>query len=387
MRILFTFTGGSGHVEPMLPIATAARDAGHEIAFTGRATSLVPLTRAGFTTFESGPTWKDPATRMELQEVDVERELRDVRDGFADRIARARAADVVELCERWRPDLLVCEEVDFGGVIAAERMGLPYAGVLVIASGSLIRPDMLAEPLNAIRAEHGLPADPDLEMLRKHLVLSPFPPSHRDPDFPLPPTAHPFRPPMDLAAQTPKWLDESTGTPLVYVTLGTVLNMESGDLFSRILDGLAELPVNLVATVGRQINPAELGPQPPNVRVEQFVPQHALLPHCAAVLTHGGSGSTVGALTHGVPMVMVPMGADQPMNADLCVRLGTGRVLDPIALTPVSVREAMADVLANPGYRAAAGRLRTEIAGLPPASHTVELLERLVAQWRPVRAT
>jgi UDP:flavonoid glycosyltransferase YjiC (YdhE family) len=85
------------------------------------------------------------------------------------------------------------------------------------------------------------------------------------------------------------------GRPLVYVTLGTIFNTESGDLLARILAGARELPVDVVATVGRSLDPAELGPQPANVRVERFAPQAELLPRCAVAVTHAGSGSVAGA--------------------------------------------------------------------------------------------
>jgi UDP:flavonoid glycosyltransferase YjiC (YdhE family) len=116
-------------------------------------------------------------------------------------------------------------------VIAAERLDLPYATVLCIASGSFVRTEVVGEPLNEVRAEHGLPPDPELEMLSRYLVLSPFPPSYRDPAFPLPATAHSLRP---LAAAptaddaAPAWLADLAGAPTVYFALGTIFNMESG---------------------------------------------------------------------------------------------------------------------------------------------------------------
>ncbi len=85
--------------------------------------------------------------------------------------------------------------MDFGALVAAERLGLPYATVLVIAVGSFVRPEVVAAPLNELRAEHGLPPDPDLAMLSRYLVLSLVLPGYRDPAFPLPPTAHAIRPP------------------------------------------------------------------------------------------------------------------------------------------------------------------------------------------------
>ena len=193
--------------------------------------------------------------------------------------------------------------------------------MVTIAAGTFARPELIAEPLGRLRAAHGLPPDPELAFLSRHLVLAPFPPSYRDPASPLPPTARyfrPFDPPPERHA----------GATTVYFTLGTVFNLESGDLFTRVLAGLQELPVEVVVTVGRQIDPAELGPQPPHVRVERFVPQADILARCSAVVSHGGSGSVLGALAHGLPQVLIPMGADQPLNAARCEQLGVARVLD-----------------------------------------------------------
>src|SRR5690606_34662519 len=105
-----------------------------------------------------------------------------------------RADALLATCEEWRPDLLVCDETDFGAMVAAERLGLPYASVLVIAAGSFVRKEVVGEALAELRAAHGLPPDPELTMLSRYQVLSPFPPSYRDPAFPLPATAYSIRP-------------------------------------------------------------------------------------------------------------------------------------------------------------------------------------------------
>jgi UDP:flavonoid glycosyltransferase YjiC (YdhE family) len=314
--------------------------------------------------------------RKPLAPVDLAAELRRVGTGFGRRVTGSRAAELVPFCQAWRPDVMVCEEVDFGAMVAAKRLGLPHATVLVIAAGGFVRPEFVAGPLDEVRAAHGLPPDPELAMLSRHLVLSPFPPSYRDPAWPLPANAVSFRL-AEPAPAAPTWLAEMTSRPLVYFTLGTVFNVESGDLFQRVLAGLRELPISVVVTVGGDIDPAELGPQPANVRVERFVPQAALLPHARAVVSHGGSGSVLGALVHGRPMVLIPMGADQPLNSARCAALGLARVLDPLAATPDDVRAAVADVLENPGYRLAAERLRDELAALPGLAEAESLLERL----------
>ncbi|MEA2393756.1 MAG: hypothetical protein QOJ82_1647 [Solirubrobacteraceae bacterium] len=381
MRVLFTFAGGSGHVDPLVPFASAARAAGHTVAFAGRASALAHLRTQRFSAFDdSSDTATEPGTIAPLLELSLEREDRVLRNGFAGRVARARATEVLALCAEWSPDAVVCDEVDFGSMVAAERAGLPHATVLVIAAGSFVRADLIAEPLSALRAEHGLPHDPDLEMLSRHLVLSPFPPSYRDPAFPLPATAHSFRPAsLEPGGAAPNWLSRLPSVPTVYVTLGTAFNLESGDLFTRVLAGLRELPINLVVTVGREIGPRELGPQPANVHIEPYIAHAALLPHCDLVVSHGGSGSVIGALAAGLPSVVLPMGADQPLNAARCEALGVGLALDAFHATPEAVRAAVLAVLGEPSYRESAARIRDEIATLPGPAHAVPLLERLAA--------
>lgn len=389
MRMLFTCSGGSGHLEPLVPLARAAQAAGHAVAFAPRPW-MVP--RAEELGFEAVPAGSDeglePVTRP-LLEVDMERELRDLRDGFGRRLSRERAADLVPFAESWRPDVVIWEETDFGAAIVAERLGLPHVSMLVTASGSFVTRAVMADALNEVRAEYGLSSDPGAAMLTRHLVLSPFPSSLRDPGHPPAPTTEGIRTWNVAAGATsapssppPRWATAIPAAPTVYFTLGTVFNHESGDLFERVLAGLAGLRINLLVTVGREIDPSSLGPQGPGVTIARFVPQADVLPHVDLLVSHGGSGSVLGALAHGRPMVLLPMGADQPLNAERCVALGVGRELDAVRATPDDVRNAAAAVLAGPSYRTAAGRLRDEIARLPSPAAAVERIERLVTNLR-----
>ena len=381
MRVLFTFAGGSGHAEPLVPIATAVQAAGHRVAFAGRHAAVAPLEDHGFTLFPDSVDATDgPATITPLLEVDMEREYAVLRDAYADRFARVAARRLLQLNEEWQPEVVVCDEVDFGSMIAAERLGLPHVSVLVTAAGSFVRPDVVAEPLDALRAEHGLQADSGLAMLARDLVVSPFPPSFRDPAWPQPPNTLSIRSgAVDRAAadDARPWVPRRPDRPNVYLTLGTVFNEESGDLFARVLAGLRELPINVVVTLGRNLDAEVVGRQPENVHVEQYIPQSALLPFCDLMINHGGSGSVIGSLAHGVPMVVLPMGADQPLNAARCEELGVGIVLDAFRATPDSVADAVTTALDDPTYRVAAERIRDEIAALPGAEATVPLLEAL----------
>lgn len=326
-----------------MPLARAAAAAGHTVALTGRRSAVGPEFELDF--FPTGT--ERPPQRIPMRELDPEREQREFR-GFAGRLARERADEVQTLCAEWRPDAVVCDETDFGAMLVAERLGLSYATVFTTAPGFIPRDLRVA--------------------LRAHLVLSPFPPSLRDPG-----PAQCFRTAAGARCDGPR---------TVYFTLGTVFNLESGDLFARVLAGLRELEVDVVATVGRQIDPAELGPQPERIRVERYLPHSDVLPRCAAVVSHGGSGTVLGALAHGLPSVLLPMGADQPWNAARCEELGVALVLDALRATPDDVREAVSTVLDDPSYRAAAERIRDEIRALPGPEHAVGLLERLVEAER-----
>src|SRR5664279_5091958 len=166
---------------------------------------------AGFVAIDSGGrTLAEPAARGPLMPVDRAHEERVIRDGFAGHTARERALRLVAVAADWRADVIIRDEVDFGAAVAAERLGIPHASIVVLAAGGLIRPDLVAEPLSALRAEHGLPADQQLAMLHRNLTLVPVPPSYRTPGDPLPVTAHHIRPAVlesPAAADEP---DEST---------------------------------------------------------------------------------------------------------------------------------------------------------------------------------
>lgn len=369
MRILFTFVGQNGHFQPLVPVARAATAAGHTVAFACPGRMVPAVEAAGFVAMPTMQPRGETVERLPLPTPDPQREERDLREHFARVGAREVARAVLDVAGEWKPDVVVRDETDFGSAIAAERLGIPCVTVLVLAAGGFLRPDVVAEPLHELRAEHGLPADPELAMLNGDLVLSPFPPSFRDPEFPLPAHAFSFRQGEPVSRES--------AARTVYFTLGTVFNTASGDLFARVLAGLRNLPNDVVATVGEHLDPAEFGPQPGHLRVERFVPQAELLPRCGVVVSHGGSGSVVGALAHGVPTVLLPMGADQPHNARRAVALGAARVLDPVTVTAAEVEAAVTAVLDDERYQQAAERIRAENNALPGPAATVPLLERL----------
>jgi MGT family glycosyltransferase len=277
--------------------------------------------------------------------------------------------------------------MELGGALAAERAGLPHAAIGILAAGLQPRwREGIVAPLERLRAANGMAPDPRGAMLSRYLTLHPFPP--RFSGVPPQATDRFVRPQLfDRSGDEalPGWVDDLPRRPTVYATMGTAFN-DLPHLFEAFIAALGDEPLNLIVTVGRDGDPARLGPLPANTHVARYIPQSLLLPRCDLVLTHGGSGTVMGALASGLPLVVVPVAADQPENAARCAALGVGRVVPPPEVTAASVRAAVRAVLADPAYRRNAARLREEIEALPGLQVGVALLEGLVAGRRVAAA-
>jgi MGT family glycosyltransferase len=177
----------------------------------------------------------------------------------------------------------------------------------------------------------------------------------------------------------PEWVGRLEERPTIYATMGTDFNSMT-EILSAILEGLGPEHVNLILTVGRDRDPAEFGPQPDNVHVERYIPQSLVLPDCDLAVCHGGSGTVMDVVSHGIPMVIIPIGADQPENAQICAEAGVAKIVGPSKRTAANIRQAALEVLSEPAYTQNARRLRAEIEELPRLDHAVELLENLAIE-------
>ena len=388
MRVLFTTQPGEGHLNPLVPLAQALTAAGHEVAFAC-APRFCPLVEArGFRAFPMGLDWLIGGDKW------VERwpRLRDLpytdmltfvwANMFAGDVAERALPDLLAIARLWSPDVIVREMTEFGGWLAAEALGLPHASVEVTLFAFYL-PDAapIAASLASVLDRAGYPSGGVSERLFAHLHLSFVPPSFQDPAAPLPATAHALRPLLldPLPGETvPAWLIDLPCRPVVYATGGTV--GERAGFFEAIIAAVRDLDVTLVATLGRELDPAHFGPQPGNVHLVGYLSQALLLPHCDVVVTHGGFSSVLGALALGRPLVILADGADRPVNARRAAALGAAIALDADQRTPEAVRAAVGRVLVDPSYREAARRVQAEIAALPGPERGVELLEQLVAR-------
>jgi UDP:flavonoid glycosyltransferase YjiC (YdhE family) len=381
VRIAFVTNPAIGHVLPLLPLAIASRDAGHDVAVVGGASVGAAISAVGLRHVDAGPP-DLPTVFAQVPERNglTGRALALVtwRRAFAGILAESMAAGVLDLARSWQPDLVVHEDSEQGSWIAAERLGVPHVALQATAwRGTLVRASQ--RPLGQLRARYGLAEDPQLERWFADGYLTTRPPSLRHPDERMPASARPIRPVAsdEAIAETPAWVARRAASARrVVITLGTAVPDRAATL-APLAAAFADLDAEVVVTTGPGIDTGALGSVPPNVRVETYVPMSRLLPTCDVVAFHGGSGTMLAALAAGVPLVVMPVAADQPDNADRCVAAGVGVALGPRDRDPVSVRRAVDLVLGTPSYRAAARRLRDEINAMPDPASVVPFLESL----------
>ena len=392
MRVVFTTQPGVGHFHPQVPLIHALADAGHDVA-VACARPFVPVVEAsGAHAFAAGLDWDlagGPAkTFPEAARFPPgpHRAAYVLSQVFAGVTAERMAEGVLTRAAGWPFDLVVRETMEFGGYLAAETLGLPHAVVQTTPHRRSVL-SSIREPLNAHRARLGLSPDPDLSSLTRYLHLSVRPASLQG--TPLVPNSHSYSAPVfdrSITHAAPAWVDAPMGSPVIFATLGTVANQYDQGLLATILAAAEPIAGTLVLAVGPDTDPATFGPQPDHIHIERYVPQSLVFPRCDLVIAHGGSGTMMSSLAHGVPMVLIPIAADQPDNAAVVAAHGLGAVVGREERTVTAIREAIRAVLGQPSYRQAAERMRDEMAALPGLEHAVSLLERLAHGRTPIPA-
>lgn len=385
MRVIFTSSAGYGHLHPKVPLARALAGAGHDVAFAIPERFCDRVRDAGFTAFPVGPDGSALAELVAGTGVPTgggvvhEDHFRFAFTRILEVAVPAVMADLMPLVERWVPTLLVHDTSDWAAPLVAAATGTVAVNQ---GWGPLFPTGELAAAGEAVAAfwdDRGLERRP-LGGMFDGLYLDLCPPSLQVPHATeVVRTRKPLRPiPFDAVGGEglPAWVDELDDRPLVYVTLGTWFNLEIG-VFATVLQALRHEPLNVVVTVGHANDPASFGPQPGNVRIEGYIPMSLLLPRCHAVVAHGGAGSMLAALSRGIPMLLLPQGADQFNNADRCVAAGAGRRLLPAELGTGAVRAEMRALLGDPGYGRAAGAIAEEIGAMPSPDEVAAVLERL----------
>ncbi|MBM0204972.1 glycosyltransferase family 1 protein [Micromonospora sp. STR1s_5] len=336
MRVLFASLASVGHTYPLIPLAIAAREAGHEVHFAAGPEVHAPLAAHG---------------------------LRPFRPGVA--FYEVYAEDLAPELARLRPDLVVHEWGLPGAAVAAHRAGIPG---LWHGFGRMF-PEGIGLELPTRNAE---------VVGRPHLDI--WPPSLQDKDFlaterriELQPVAFSTRAPL------PERVSRRTSRPLIYLTLGTAFG--TPELLRTAIAGLAALNADVVVAAGR-VPLEQLGEIPDHVSVHPWVSQAELLPLVDLVVHHGGSGTTLGALAAGVPQLLLPQGADQFANADTLAAAGVALRLLPAEVDASAIAEQAHRLLpqhANVEQRDAARLIAEEVAGMPSPAAVARLLPEYAA--------
>ncbi|MFF4616615.1 activator-dependent family glycosyltransferase [Nonomuraea jabiensis] len=420
MRVLFTTYPQKTHFLMMAPLAWALRTAGHEVRVASQAHFADVITQAGHTAVPVGrdhgfwrlidlhPDWlggsehglPDPYDSAVLDPDEITWEH--VNAGLRRQIQRwhkvvnfPMISDLVTFARVWEPDLVIWEPTTYAGAIAARACGAAHArlmwslDVFGVTRDHFLRlrrlrgetGDPLADWLGPYAATHGAGFSEDLAV--GQFTIDQLPDCMR---LEARTTYVPMRyVPYGGPAVVPGWLREPPARPRVALTLGLSLtDHEDGGYVAGvqdILDSLADLDIEIVATIAEH-EQKRLERVPGNTRLVPFVPLHALVPTCSAVIHHAGPGTLSTTALHGVPQLALPHDFDEPALAARMAAQGAGLSMLAGQATGAQVRDGLLRLLEEPGFRARALDLRAEMLALPTPNELVPRLEELAGRHR-----
>jgi UDP:flavonoid glycosyltransferase YjiC (YdhE family) len=381
MRVLFTSIRGTGHILPLIPFAAALLRRGHAVRVAIPAglprAAAEGLAAAGLEHVPVGHPGDAALGAAFAREKDLPAERQEgyvVREIFADLLARAALPSLRAIIGAWRPDLVVREAHEYAAVVAAAEAGIPHARVSVNNGHRFVQ---CVAPVDAMRADAGLAPDGGAS-LRAARAFTAFPASMEEPgaDEGDAPQFRVRLPRGSGGRDRPEWKPGDRAQ--VYLTFGTALGAspKARATFRAALDAVGSLPVAVLMTTGPSMDRAALGAIPANVTLRDWVAQDHVLPHVDAVVCHAGSGTVIGALGAGRPIVAAPVGADQPGNARRIAALGAGLAVE--APDAGAMAGALGRVLGEASFAARARALAEEIAALPDLDAAVDEMVALV---------
>jgi UDP:flavonoid glycosyltransferase YjiC (YdhE family) len=379
VKVLVVSTEGAGHVTPLVPIIGALLSGGDEVLVTSGPGAATVIERTGARFAQAGPSQSEYMARLAARTrgnpgdgVAPERILHYfLPRAFGEIGVDEMVDDVLRHGREFGPDLVLFEAFALAGPLVAELLGVPSVAHMFGPLPPREAVELANDAVSPIWRSFGLDV-PGWAGMYATLTIQVCPPALDPALVPKGESLH-LRP-VPLPTGGP----ERTPGPIVYVTFGTLFNTNL-DLFRVALDALADQPVDVVMTVGRDQDPAAFAPVPANVRIERFIPQAELLPSCRAVVHHGGAGTTFGALAHGVPQVIVPQGADNYEHAAMCEGAGTAIALRPDALTPATLAAAVQRVVDDDAFARASRACAEEIAAMPDADSVAGALRAWVS--------
>lgn len=366
-NILMVTWAGGGNVDVALGLADELTRRGNTVRVLGHPLQRDKIEAANFAfqPFVHAPPWppRQPGHGREGA-------ARVITQVFTD---RGIGEDVLSAADAQRPDLVVIDCLLFGALRAAKRARLPYATLVHTLYSQQTQ-----------QWSHGMPAR--LTQLRGLRVVELWQRSAVVLVTTLPAIDRCGTLPENIYFTGPVWPDPKprpatpdAGAPLVLVSLSTLYQEGQQQALQAILDALADLPVRALVTTGLSVDPSALR-APANAQVERFVPHPQIMPHASLVVGHGGHGTTMLALAHDLPLVILPMFelADQPVVGRTVELLGAARVLRKT--TPAAtIRAAIQELLPEGPHREAARALGAQLRQCDGAVAGADVLEHVLA--------
>ncbi|MEP9383896.1 glycosyltransferase [Nocardioides sp. KR10-350] len=359
-ELLFVTWDGGGNVAPALAVARELQARGHRVRFLGHAVQSEELAAAG-TEVVPAPHAR-PFTRAS------EPSAAGMLAAFAD---RGLARDLTAELARRPADLVVVDALMFSALDAVRRAGVAYV-VLEHFLDSYYEEGCLGSPLAMLLRFRGLAPRTAVRGARARIVTA----------LPELDTRHGARGLTHVGPVVGPVVDPVVGGarrdgygPAVLVSLSTFGYRGMAEVLQRIVDGTAGLGVRVVVTTGPLLDPARITAYD-GVEVHRHVPHTELMPEMSLVVGHGGHGTTMQALAHDLPVLLLPLYArsDQPWVARAVERAGAGRSL-PRDSPPAAIAAAAAALLEEGAHRAAAARLGAAIRGMPGAAGGADAVE------------
>ncbi|WP_433017806.1 macrolide family glycosyltransferase [Kribbella sp. CA-294648] len=363
MHVAFLTIPAAGHINPTLPLVTELARRGHRVSYASGPAFREAIENAGAQFVEidwAPPTVKASRTGQTTEEL---------ADMLLDSIVAARRA--MPVAEHWlrvdRPDVFCYDMMTLLGPVLAERLDLLHASTIANFAGneyfdltSAVTPEtfdptiprfqqFLAERA-AFAADAGLP----VELIAAPGVIAPLnfvfiPREFQIAGDTFDERFHFVGPAIGSRIQTSPWNPPADGSPLLYISLGTLYNQRS-DIFALCIKAFGGSGWRVAMAVGDKVDRTPLGEIPFNFDVRSSFPQPEVLRHAAAFLSHAGMNSVMESLLNQVPLAMLPQTPEQFMNARRVAELGLGRLAES-SPSPESLRQTVDELAADPGIQ------------------------------------
>lgn len=391
VKILFASAPGYGLTLPLIPLIWAARAAGHEVLLAATSEMTEVAAQAGLPVYDVFPerdVWQDvmntvTATNGASQDLPEEYRLASRSGNPFGLFTVTMTEGTIAAGRAFGAELVVYTSDHHAGMLAAAALGTHALEVGNRISWSMRDVDWrtghpgFGEEVNDLMRDKLGIGDRQPKVIAR---IDPRAPSmggiaaedeHADERDGVPWWPMRFVP-YNGGTVVPEWALRRPQRPRIAVTLGTVVPALSGvSNLTVVIEALGGMDVDVVLAAGRA-DLTELGELPAQVRSVGFLPLSAFLPTCSAIVHHGGSGTTAAPLFYGVPQLVLPSFADNPLSAQRVADRGVGLTHDPATVDVAGVRAMVRRLLTEDAFRIAAQQVRAEIATQPSPSAVLD---------------